>query len=196
MGIEVIDGKGTGVSAHVDKEHRLHALAVTQSEAHHVSREDEEMYIPNAATTANALTLTAVEGAILLVRNDSSTEDLVIQTIIVSVSAAGTILIIRKNMVIGSIADNNVETARNLNFASGNVADATIYSWDTVNNGLGGLTVGEILHTGYLAVGTTPFDINGTMHLGKNDNIVLATVLGTPEFTATISFYFESTDFD
>jgi len=196
MAIVILDGKGGGTSAHVDAENRLHTLAVTQTEAHHVSRADEEMYITNAATTADALTLTATLGAILLIRNNSSSSDLVIQTILVSTSAAGTILLIRKNDTIGTIADNNTETARNLNFASGNVADATIYSWDEQNNGLGGLTAGQIMHTGYLAVGTTPFEVNGTMHLGKNDNIVLATKLGTPEFTASISFYFESTDFD
>ena len=196
MSVTILDGKGSGKVMHVDNENRGHTLAVTQAEAHHVSRTDEEMYITNAATTANALTLTATAGAILLIRNDSSTDDLVIQTIALSISAAGTILIIRKNDTIGTIADNNVEVARNLNFASGNVSDSTIYSWDEVNDGLGGLTAGQVLHTGYLAVGTTLFDINGTMHLGKNDNIVIATVLGTPEFTVSVSFYFESTDFD
>ncbi len=197
MSVSIIDGKGTGKVAHVDEENRIHSLAVTQEEMHHVSRADGQAYATNlGTTTANALTITATTGALLLIRNDSSTDDLVIQTVRVGLSAAGTIIWFRKNDTIGTIADNNTETARNLNFASGNVADATVYAWDETNDGLGGLTAGQYLHLGYADLGTTTYIINGAYHLGKNDNFVVGSVLGTPEGNVSVEFYFESTDFD
>jgi len=190
MGVLIEDGKGKGFSAEVDSDNRLATRSTSVSEAHHISEDDGQAYMTDASTTANALTLTATAGAILLIRNDSDDKDLVIHIVTVSTSAAGTILILRKNDTIGTIADNNTETPENMNFTSGNVANATVYSWDEQNNGLGGLTPGPVLHTGYIAVGTTPLTFDDAVVLGKNDNFVIATVLGTPEFTANVQFYF------
>jgi len=50
MGVLVEDGKGRGFSAEVDSSNRLRTFATVETEAHHVSEEDGELYATNATT--------------------------------------------------------------------------------------------------------------------------------------------------
>ncbi len=176
----------------VDGENRAQVLSTVLTEEHHVSQHEGDAYMMNSADTDNALTLTATEGPILFLRNNSSTQGLIVQDIFVSSDTAGVIVILRKNMTLGTIGNENLHTPVNLNFESGKAADALAYNWDQVGDGLTGLTSGTIILTDYIGVGLTPFSFGGVINLAKDDNIVLSTELTTAEFTARFRFYFDT----
>ncbi len=181
-----------GNIADVDGENRAQTLATVITEEHHVSDEHGESFMVNASTTDLTLTLTATEGPILFLQNNSSTKSLIIQKIIVSSNTAAVFVILRKNMTVGSVGQNNTETPVNLNFESGKAADALAYSWDESNDGMTNLSAGAIISVDILGVGTTMFPYDGTIILAKDDNIVLSTEATTAEFTARFRFYFDT----
>lgn len=190
----IIDGTGKGFQAQVDDNNRLRVESVSESDEHRKAL-DGEAYSINSADTANLLTITTNVGAVLHLQNDSSTKELIIQKVLVSSDAAGTIVRFVKNNVIGSIADNNSLTPANENFASGKAADVTAHSWDEVNNGIGGLSGGTVVSTFSEGVGVTVHPIDGAIILGKNNAFTLemASTSTTDEVSAVIRFYFQTT---
>ena len=182
----------TGGVMDVDEEARALVLATTITEEHHVSDSVGQAYMMNSADTDNALTLTTTEGPLMFLRNNSSTKKLIIQKIFVSAVAAGVIVILRKNMTLGTIGNENTHAPINLNFESGKAADALAYNWDEVGDGMTGLTAGTIISSDYIVAGLTALPFDGVMILAKDDNIVLSTELTTTEFTARFRFYFDT----
>jgi len=182
----------TGNIMDVDDEARGLTLSTVLTEEHHVSLHEGDTYMMNASDSDLALTLSATVGAITFLRNNSSTKKLIVSQVIVSSDTAGVIVVLRKNMVLGSIADNNVHIPVNLNFESGKAADALAYNWNQSNNGLGGLTAGTLISADYIGVGRTPIPLGSAIILSKDDNFVIQTELTTAEFTASIRFYFDT----
>ncbi len=190
----ILDGKGKGNQAGVDKNNRLLVESVNETDEHNKAL-DGEAYVINTATTANLLTTNTNVGAMLHLQNDSSTKELIIEKVLVSTDAAGTIVRFIKNNAIGSIADNNALTPVNTNFASGKAADATAHSWDEVNNGIGGLSGGTVVSTFTEAVGMTVHPLDGAVILGKNNafTVETASTSTTDEISVLIRFYFQDT---
>ena len=175
----------------VDSQNRGQSLATIITEEHHVSDEDGQSYMVNAATTDLTLTLTATEGPILFLQNNSATKSLIIEKVTVSSNTAAVFCILRKNMTVGSVGQNNTEVPVNLNFESGKAADALAYSWDQSSDGMTNLSAGSIIDVNILGVGTTSLPYGGTIILAKDDNIVLSTEATTAEFMCSFRFYFD-----
>lgn len=195
--VMITDGTGGGTSASVSASNKLRTLATSHTEEHFHSDIDGQAYIANTGDTANTLTLaTGNTYNMLFLRNDSSSLILIIQKIVVSVDTANVVYLLQKNMTLGVVADNNVHTPVNVNFASGNSADVLCHNWDeTGTTGVGGLTVGTLTDSTILDVGASIFPIDGSIILGQNDNVVIRLVNGTggnAEASTSIRFYFDT----
>ena len=181
MGMIITDGAGGGHSAAVDSDNKLETHATMHSEEHYVSTFKRQAYFANTADTANTLTLaTGNTYNMLFIQNNSAVKWLVIQKVFVSVDTAAVVLVVRKNMTVGAITNENTHIPPNANFSSGNDADALLYNWDEVGTaGVTGLTAGTIVNTYILAAEIRPLPFDGFMVLGQNDNVVFQIVNGT-----------------
>jgi hypothetical protein len=186
------DGTGSGgFKAKVDERNELHVTSSTKTKEHEISQDDGLAFFANTADTADTLTATATGGAMLYLKNTSATKKLTVEKILTSADTAGGVVKWMKNVVVGSISDNNIHTPVNNNFASGFTAEALCYSWDESNDGLGGLTGGTILKTFITGAGFTVHPLDGSIILGLNDSItVYYKVAGGGEFEAGIRFYY------
>lgn len=151
----------------------------------------------SATTVTDALfslTLSTTRIPILLLKNTSTTKNLVIEKIIPSSDVAAQPFVIKKNMDIGSLTNNVSNNGNNLRFSSGNIAETQVEIWDEVDNtvGIGGLTGGIVIAGLLLPPGVAVFPIDGAIILGAGDNIVLEAGGIGGEFTIIIRFYFVS----
>jgi len=186
--MQITDGKGTGYAARVDSEGNIKSACIDTPLLHHVAHGHGEAYIANMADTENTLTVTTTGGEMMLVRNDNTTVDMTIDHICVTVSA-DMVMTAKKNMTIGTIADEADHTPVNLNFGSGNTADATVYTWAETNHGLGGLTAGTVIATRHLEPGTHVINWGAVPLLGYHDNLTIG-LKGAGEATVNVAFFF------
>ena len=112
----VIRDAETQIGAHVTSDKMLHVYATVESEISHQSEVDGTAY---SWTTSKDIDAT---DSIIWLRNDSTTENLIIQTISFNSTAAGTWFIYCPT---GTTADGDTITGVNLNRQSGKVALAT-----------------------------------------------------------------------
>lgn len=192
MGEQIVDGKGTGSAARVDKDNNLVVISTNHSEEHIVSTNNQQAYFANTTDTANTLTVGATGGPMLYIRNDSPDKKIVIERISSSASVAGGVLVLKKNMILGTIANNNDHTPVNLNFGSGLDAIATAYNWDETGNAMTGLTGGDTIKSYITRVGDTKHFINGSLILQNNNSLTIeySNAAGS-EFECGIRFYFD-----
>jgi len=193
MSEQLKDGTGKGFLVRVDKDHHMETASVTETEQHHVSEEDQLAFAANTSDTANTLTITATGGPILFIRNDSADEIMTVADIIISVNTAGLIVRILRNQTLGTIGNNNTHTSSNSNFGSSKTADATVFNWDEVGDGITGLSGGAVYSVFTLPVGLTRLHINGEIILTQNDNIVIE-IIGAGEASVFAAFFFEEAD--
>jgi len=192
MGIEIQDGTGKGYKVAVSEDGELQVTAINESEEHRAAVHGEAYYA-NTTDTANTLTQTATGGAMLYLRNNSSTKLLVVEKVLTSSNVAGGTVLWEINKTLGTIADHNTHVPVNSNASSGRVADALCYSWAETNDGLGGLTGGTKIKTFITGAGFTVHPIDGAIILGKNDSITVSyTRASACEFETGIRFYFDS----
>jgi len=190
---QIKDGTGKGFLLKIDSGNHLQAVAITETDQHHVSKEDKKAFVANTADTANTLTITATGGSILYIRNDSTDDDMTIADFVISVDTAGIVCRIIRQPTLGSIGNNNVHVPKNANFGSSLTAEGTFHNWDEVGDGLTGLTAGTVYSTLTLPVGVTRVHPNGEVVL-QSGNAVSLELIGACEAAAYIAFFYEEAD--
>lgn len=147
---------------------------------HIVSIEDgESFFVSSALGGIRFLTLpaTAFPGVIpvLAIRNDSATETLVIEKLLISTKDADVRLVWTKNPTIGTIAAFDAAVPANTNFGSGKAADTTVWVWDeTGSSGMTGFTAGTEFKSWHLVAGPMIFPIDGAINLLANNTLMIS----------------------
>ena len=185
------DGIGRGYVAKVTSDNRLAVDAASISETASAARSGV-CYVTTTGVTADTLTVTATGGIMIIIKNDSTTESLLIDQVILSTDNVKARYKEIVDMTIGTIADSNTGKAISTQTSSSRKAPATIYAWDETNNGVGGLTSGTDLAVAYATTGTTTFDHGGATVIspGSNFAIGLKNISGgTMEAAVVVRFY-------
>jgi len=186
------DGTGKGYLAKVNSDKEIAVRANSSPEESIISREKGDAYFANTTDTADTLTMTATGGVMLYLQNTSRTKTMVLEKILTSATTAGGVVKWTKNMTVTTITNHNTHVPVNLNFKSGNTADATCYSWNETGDGMTTFTVGTVIKTFITGAGFTAHPIDGAIILGFNDSITInyKPVSGTPEFECGIRFHY------
>jgi len=195
MAIEIRDGAGSGYRAAVDKRNKLTVISTSHTEAHTISFTDGQAYIANTTDTADTLTLTATGGPIVYIKNTSTSRSLIIESMCFGSSASGVVVVVTRNPTLGTIGNENTHAPVNCNYFSGNAAEAIVYTWDEVGDGMTGLSGGTKHASFILPAGTTPIPTEGSLVIGRGDSIMFSAV-GAAEFTANIHFYYDTAEFE
>lgn len=178
MGIQLIDGKGSGKLAEVDSKNRLRGKSVTLPEIH------DESSNGNAYSFASGTYNYTGAETILLVKNTGTTE-LVIVDIWLSVDTDTRAVI---HLPITEVTPTGTAiTGTNLNTGSANTADATAKQNETNN------TQGSIIWSGeiYAINGPVKVEFYGAVALAKNKSIGVDYVTTGGACDVTILAFFE-----
>jgi len=190
-GIQIEDGKGSGNRAEVDSEGKLYVKSVSETQESHIAHDTgRTFFLSSGASNHVTHTATAAGGYLLYLKNNSTTHKLYVEKIMLVTGTAAESFAVMKKPTLGTISNHNVMTPVNTNFGSGNVADATAYTWNEAGNGMGGLTSGTTMLTTTPVVGATVLPIDGSILLSTNDSIGIK-VFGAAEVSAAIRFYFK-----
>ena len=190
----ITSGAGKANSAKVGSDLRLRTAAVVKTDEHVHADEGDAFYM-NSAVGTDTLTATATGGTIMYLENtDSTGKNLIVQDIQVSASAAAGIVRIIRNPVVGTIADETITVPVNENFGSNATAAVTAFTWDEVNDGLGGLSLGVVIETFIAPVGVSVVDVGGRYILNQGDSIAIDYLAKAGEITIGIRFYMEAED--
>lgn len=175
MGL-IEDGAGSGKKVKVNKENRLQTETISVSEEAKNAFEKGLCFVVTLETQ-----ITNPAGAILYLKNTSSTKTMVIETFMISTSAASTVLEFRKNDT-GTPGTTTTLTQHNTNFASGLTAEADCYT--TSGTAISGLTAGMVLGKFHnVPVGVMQFPVDSTFVLEKNNSLTVSvTVTGSVGF--------------
>lgn len=177
MGIEIVDGKGSGRRAEVDNKHRIKTLSTQISEMHDSAADGLAYSWSNVTYNYDAA------DTILLVKNTSSTRTLEIIEIDVAGDTA-TEVIIHCPADVTSPTGTAV-TGVNLNRTSGLTAEATAIADETTN------TQANVIWRGRIAANTT-FRLEGFIcTLGLNDSIAVDFVTDGGACNVTITGHYE-----
>ena len=192
--IQIEDGKGSGNRAEVNSEGYIHVKAITETQEAHISHDDgRTFFLSSGASNHVTHTATAAGGYLLYIKNNSTTHKLFIEKIMLVTGAAAVSFALMKKPTLGTITNHNTMTPINTNFGSGNVADATAYTWNETGNGMGGLTSGTTMFTATPNVGASILPIDSSIILTTNDSIGIK-VFGAAEVSASMRFYFKEDD--
>ena len=173
-------GTGNGYAAKVTEHNMLRTYAMVEEEISHQSESHGDAYVWTASKDINAT------DSIIWLRNDSTTDNLIIQTILVSTDASGSFFIYCPT---GTTADGDVITGVNLNRQSGKVADATSRCDAT------GTTPANYIHYGHaLADQDMVLELHGSLILGYLDELAIDITDEPGLAQATIFGYFHITD--
>ncbi len=184
------DGSGKGFSAAVDSALKLQVSAVTSTDEHNHSHAGEAFYM-NSADTADTLTATATGGYIMYLQNDDPNRLITVEDIQISAAVTAGVVRIIRNPDVGTIADNNVAVPVNENFGSAATATVTAFTWDEVNDGLGGITGGTVMETFIMPVGKETIDVAGRFILNQGDRIGVQYLAKAGEITMGIRFFMD-----
>jgi hypothetical protein len=154
------DGKGKGSRAQVSN-NRLQVKSIILSEEEYVSHFKGQAYCGTTGKTP----LTNPNGVVLYFKNTSNTHLIAIETLLMTFSASGAMVSCQRNDTGTPGATTSVDQV-NVNFESGNTAEADLYKSTAVS----GLADGELIAVFHdLAAGRVVFPIDGTFILGKNN---------------------------
>jgi hypothetical protein len=173
------DGKGTGYKAEVTNDNFLRTYSQMETEMSHTSEHHGGAYVWTASKDINAT------DSIIWLRNDSTTQNLVIECFHVSSDAAGSWFAYCPP---GTTADGDTITGVNTNRSSGKVALATCRQDAT------GTTPANYIYYGHnIAAETVTVSLHGALVLGYLDEFAIdITTEPTVLAQATIFGYFHS----
>jgi len=156
------DGVGKGYLAKVTNENKLLAYCTTESEASYESETNHRCY---SWTNASAYAAGAAD-TVLLLKNTSSTLNLIIQDFYVQSSAATEFVIHSPTC---DTPTGTTIAGINLNRTSSLAADATCIQDETTN------TQANVIYRGYVAANVAPFQMpeQGIIILGNNNCIAI-----------------------
>jgi len=181
--MQIQDGTGKGFRAEVDGDNRLKVQATMQTLGAHVADDEGEFYtwtVQDDATTAADYEL--------YVQNNSDTKGLHIRGIRTANEEAN--LIWKLHKVTGTAGGTTI-AGTNLNFMSGNVADATCFGGG--DGGVTGLTIVATIATwmGGPTFSNHMVPLDEVLILGKNDAIAIEVDAGTDGIVSvTIAGFF------
>ena len=156
MSMKISDGKGGGTLAEVRK-HRLQVDAASESALERHSRDG------NSYSWTNVTYNMTAADTIIAIRNTSATKNLHIEKVFMS---SDTVQVAAHHVTQGSAAlAGTLITGTNLNFGSGNVAEADARGDETTNSSQGIV----ILQTELQAAKMEEVDWEGALILGTND---------------------------
>lgn len=191
MSTTIEDGKGTGILAQVDEEHRFLTRSFSSSEESFISFKGGA-YFANTADTADSLTVSTTEARVLYLKNDYAGFDMVFQKFFLSTDSDGVIFKILKNDVVTTVGNNNTHVPVNLNFGSSNNASVTCYNWNEVGTGMTGISGATTLSSFILSKGTTTLPPETTFICPKGTAISFSfkSPTGTAEISLGVRLYF------
>lgn len=191
------DGKGTGKTTEVNNANQLRVRSTMHDEEHWVSQDEEQSYLVTSSQAPGIPTLTFLtleEGDVLALKN-TGTANLVVTSILASASAAGGLMTVYKNRVFGTLTQNTVVTARNLNFGSSKISTTEVDVWDETNgNGIQGLTNGDLMRAQLIGLKEV-IVTNGAVIIpqGKSLTINFNNLSdNTIEFECAFRYYFDT----
>lgn len=195
MPTEIVDGKGSGRRAEVDEQNRLVVTAINETQEHRTSQDLSEAFHIATAESIDTLTLAAAfDGVVQLLQNSNPDKKLIIERVVLSADAVGLILRLRRNPILGSLANNTPILGTNLNFGSQKTANIISHNWDEVAGGITGVSGGNLIKTFILNAGITTLRTDGVFILEQNDVFGIEVnnpTAGAIEFEVGIRFYFE-----
>jgi hypothetical protein len=175
MSETIKDGKGRGYLAEINEKHQIETEAVTQREESYIADKFGLTYV----ITTNSVILNSTNRHVLLyIKNTSPTRKLYHATLEIGYNGGSTNYNRSMDLQIlagftGPTANYEVASLNNVNFTSGNVAEATGYRWDGVGDGMT-INGGGVVNTGVFPVGHRVFETHGMPIMGLNDYMALA----------------------
>jgi len=185
----IVSGTGLKFVARVDPNNRLVTSSNSQTEEHFISSSEGLSFFANTTDTADTLTTTATGGAMLFLKNDHPSKQLIIARVIASTDTAGGVMTWIRNPTLGTIGNNNIHTPPNLNFGTSVTPIGTFYSWNEVGDGMTGLSGGTKVKSFILSAGSTFFPIESAMVLEKADSLQL-NFAGASEFECGVRMFY------
>jgi hypothetical protein len=182
MGFEIVDGKGSGLTAGVNSDNRFQVSAVEQSVEHFVNHTKGESY--NLLFTA---TPTGPGDCFLYIKNTAEI-DMVLEGFWIKLEANEYLEI--KIGDTGTVAGGTDITPVNLNGGSGKTALGAFQNGVDIT----GLTGGQVSHRIYHAssVGSIFWNFNQDIILPKNRAITIYAQTGTTEISGIMVFNYHS----
>lgn len=150
-------------------------LKVLSSEIHRLHEEAAlgDAVVISTVSVAPTLTGTAAREALLVIRNDSQTHDLVVDRISVSTDTAMP-FILRRNPALGALGAQADGFARNLNYANEkSLSDVFVSVWDETAGGITNITGGQDIATIFSAAGGNVEDMKGALILSPGRVLVV-----------------------
>ena len=170
--MQINDGTGRGYVAEVTSDNRLAVESSGLSEAASAARKGV-CYVSTTGVTADTLTVTATGGTMIIIKNNSTTESIIIDQVTLSTDNVKARYKEIVDMAIGTIADATTGKAISTQTSSGKKAPVTVYAWDETNNGVGGLSAGTDLIVAYATTGVTVFDHDGSTVISHGSNFAV-----------------------
>ena len=190
MGTQIEDGSGTGRSAKVDSENRLHVGAITTSAERHVNQVEGEAY--NVLFAVNPA---GADDVIFYIKN-TGIVDMVIEGIWWQTSAAEEVYYNIGDTGTAVATAGAAVTPANLNAASGRVADVTCLS--NVADGavdITGLTAGTTIQKLWLTSATSShFNAEQDIIIPQNQTFTIYCVGGDTLLRGTVVINFHDVD--
>jgi hypothetical protein len=191
-GISIINGVGNADEAYVTPDHQLSVESVTKKLSHYVSHSKQKCFTA-FMTYDDFKPVTVTNGALLYLANNDS-QDMVITRLIGTVTGAA-MFWVKKNVIPGTIANDNDMTPANLHFGSANPAASTCKGWDGVGTGMTGFTGGTKVSPLFIP-GATVMDVqfSDTWIIPKGSNLLLEgkCFADTINVQMLITFYYSS----
>jgi hypothetical protein len=180
MGLQIEDGKGSGIRAGITSQNRLEVQSESNTQIHFSSLLDGLAFSWHSEDDD-----AAAGDFIMYIKNTSTTKLLVIDDIVCGTENASTLKLHR---VTGTASGSSI-TGSNLNFQSGNTADATAIGSGAVS----GLTSSSIIETIRLSANSTEkFTVRDALILGTGDAIAIEYDTGTTgDGEITVIGYFQ-----
>lgn len=192
MSETIKDGKGRGYLVEVNENHQMFVNSIIQREEVYIS----DTFGLTYTITTNVVTLNSTNQHLLLyMKNTSATKRLYNATLEIGYNGGST----NHNRCVslqilagftGPTANHTPAVFNNVNFASGNVAEALGYVWDGVGDGMT-FSGGGVVNSAVMAKGHQVYDTGGMPIMGLNDYIGIAAVgeeIGTVSVTIRL-FY-------
>ena len=187
MSIIIEDGKGSGRSAGVDIHNHLQTAAVTRTEMSRASQEDGEAFI-FATGAFTAYTSAAGEGAVLYIKNTSTTRLLHIHSLRTCATQQAKWIMYKGTTGGDIVTTATAGTKENINLTSSATAEATVYRGADNDTQTGGTFLSQWINN----AGHSLEEYQGAVILGQSDTLCLTVAVTTNgDVCARFLGYFE-----
>lgn len=185
-----------GTAARVGKDGRLRAAVVQQTKESQAATDGDAFIVGTVLGVARTLTLvTGNVYALLHIQNNSPDKILVLDSASLSSDLAGVNLFVTKNPIVGALTNEVLIVPVNRNFASSEIPDVAVLTWDEVGTaGIVGITGGVEFQSLILPPSVFNISLGGTFRLGRGNSVMMsiANDTGSPaEVTAAFRFHMQ-----